>query len=1590
MSTSWKALFRAAQMDHANAIQTVSNLFSQDKVDNTVVDAVSALLETYTEDAQTQSTVALFDKCVMVPFWTCLDPDADAESRLTLPPSTVLAGAAACIAHSSEYLFIQLERIERVLARASSQTENQYPQSSTGFIVELMALALESKTASESPHTSFSSVVTACVNIAIPECPIEQPTHLQRTINSAILPLFFQMNALFSTHGELCSLIWTRISSPHTASHSMDEKWALRSSALTLVHLFNNLFGINPKKETDMPFKASSGAKKKFRRKDAKDGIMTGGTNAAQESDKLDWNIYSLQKAHLDLRKDPIFWRIVINGLVSKDSTTEKYALFLLKRVVDFSTKLEETAEADLQEEGWTEFFTWSRNGERSSLWNDYFIVLDILQESSAHLIEPILPKFHLFTQPSFHVSWWTVLMTRGLSNNSSTVRKRVIEYLVSETDLTRLFCSSGSPAEDFLWRILIPALDNAYLYHVSGLGSYISPFGEKVRQFIKRIIMLSGNMESTLRNLISKAVTFATRMGCLYIMMGITDASEHMNKYTEAEWRVLNASDVMKFRDLMLSERSMSVWTKMDARKLFCKLALKTIMRFSKKSVLTFEDVVSVLSVLGTYSAVEGGISETSSWLESGFGTTSTWLLDNLTQSFREYFRESRGNSSESDQNRARQLVHMLNYLTSAPSKEEALAPLLDRCRNIYTSIAYAPTGTLQRIVFVLIELKEKHSILFGTAFRDSAQDLLSLFANYLENPSEPSLVALKSHNLAMFHLLLSWQELNISIAEIDSLLVKTVVTATETLAQPAMPLQLISSLLNISLAFDVSLEIPNSCFHTSIQVSKLIEMITSDLRYTKELPKNSNWSEILSEIQISKYKCLVSIGKRCPLRDNEAFEAVLAVCANAISNTSNTSAPIIFEAVTHVLGELRESLTPSALQSLAMVIRDGLAVVLENAGNAKHFVALLRGFGKMAFCPTLLFVTRAESAASDDLRRDMEKAFFDLSDLSNQRTGVMNWVADECFSFWNHSIDETSRTCEAAFSSIEGYADLFIELLLFGPLRAANVDADRMDAAVSYALFMPQLEQTWSQSELSDIEGTIERNFNCQDYIIRVKASNILTKLSLVNKRHKNLANIFLRKLLKIHLSDKYKAKFDSTYEHRMQIRVWCSVQLLIPFCVGDAETMSLLIDSLDVDTLPSTRYYVEWSILRVTLADPCALPLLWSHLDDFESKSTTIISVFSILVHLSRHLPADGLTNFHSTLCAKITPWLTSNHFTIRIYAQYLAHEVWTTCKDSKCIETSEQRSLISVMKFIETSHDCVKHRAQARKLYFVGSEGFHPTLDVSLEFVFHVGLALAGVTEEERISVGAFKRVGGAQVGFGTVPPTSAPSQRDRWKNFSSSDTFDFVLDQSNEIVPDPSSQSDAMMMALQRKIEPWESMIETDLDFSQSRNESSNRRVRFPLIVVASLISKAPNLGGLCRTCEIFNAELLLVDNLRVREDPAFLVTAVTSEKWMPLQELRNQGDSVKNFLLAQKRLGYKILGIEQATTSEPLETFEFPEKCVLLLGMEKTGIPAQLMPLLDHVLEIAQFGVIRSLNVHVTGALVLYSFAKQQQAQLKQ
>jgi tRNA guanosine-2'-O-methyltransferase len=57
---------------------------------------------------------------------------------------------------------------------------------------------------------------------------------------------------------------------------------------------------------------------------------------------------------------------------------------------------------------------------------------------------------------------------------------------------------------------------------------------------------------------------------------------------------------------------------------------------------------------------------------------------------------------------------------------------------------------------------------------------------------------------------------------------------------------------------------------------------------------------------------------------------------------------------------------------------------------------------------------------------------------------------------------------------------------------------------------------------------------------------------------------------------------------------------------------------------------------------------------------------------------------------------------------------------------------------------------------------------------------------------------------------------------------------------------------------------------------------------------ASLIDKIPNLGGLARTSEIMNASALVVNNKAVCDSDEFRGVSVTSEKWLPIYEVREK------------------------------------------------------------------------------------------------
>ena len=90
------------------------------------------------------------------------------------------------------------------------------------------------------------------------------------------------------------------------------------------------------------------------------------------------------------------------------------------------------------------------------------------------------------------------------------------------------------------------------------------------------------------------------------------------------------------------------------------------------------------------------------------------------------------------------------------------------------------------------------------------------------------------------------------------------------------------------------------------------------------------------------------------------------------------------------------------------------------------------------------------------------------------------------------------------------------------------------------------------------------------------------------------------------------------------------------------------------------------------------------------------------------------------------------------------------------------------------------------------------------------------------------------------------------------------------------------------------------------------------------------------------------------------------------------------GQDLLTWLQAQKAKGYYVVGLEQTSSSVSLSKMVFPDvPTVLLLGKEKEGIPVEYLQAVDQCVEIPQLGIIRSLNVHVSGAICIWEITKQ-------
>jgi tRNA guanosine-2'-O-methyltransferase len=503
---------------------------------------------------------------------------------------------------------------------------------------------------------------------------------------------------------------------------------------------------------------------------------------------------------------------------------------------------------------------------------------------------------------------------------------------------------------------------------------------------------------------------------------------------------------------------------------------------------------------------------------------------------------------------------------------------------------------------------------------------------------------------------------------------------------------------------------------------------------------------------------------------------------------------------------------------------------------------------------------------------------------------------------------------------------------------------------------LMIAMLQQVQDESNMFRIKNVLAIKFNSElsfggDLYQRVYGAqeistkiNIISILSLATQK-------FCDEYLSEVISDRYdfvvpKKKTDGTEEIQ---RVWIIASVLLVSKSVSSElldsTVRFLLSKLEKEPSPWIRAYMEWIIAIDLITSKRNRGSLFTLFED-QGKPTLVTSAERIAFLVSQKLTGAEAVSYFDMFARRLIPNCASNKPLVRHFSNSLVLSVYPEIQ-SKKLELAVDGILKCLYEEAKKSEVTGKYRTGDAILWDAEE-------DFNLTSIFGGVLSRISPRDFEVITEAEFKKYVIHELSK-SIGMTKDP----KWTGISKeegSDDKDFLSDSS----------------PLQTKSGAWESILDID--------QNIRRVKRSDLIVVSSLVDKPPNLGGICRLCDVLGAGTMTVDDLRVKNHPQFKNVAVTADYWMPMEEVKIE--NITNYMREKKKEGYTLIGLEQTDKSIVLgKDTIFPSKSLFLLGREAEGIPGELLSELDYCVEIRQVGVIRSMNIQTATAVLVHAYS---------
>ena len=155
------------------------------------------------------------------------------------------------------------------------------------------------------------------------------------------------------------------------------------------------------------------------------------------------------------------------------------------------------------------------------------------------------------------------------------------------------------------------------------------------------------------------------------------------------------------------------------------------------------------------------------------------------------------------------------------------------------------------------------------------------------------------------------------------------------------------------------------------------------------------------------------------------------------------------------------------------------------------------------------------------------------------------------------------------------------------------------------------------------------------------------------------------------------------------------------------------------------------------------------------------------------------------------------------------------------------------------------------------------------------------------------------------------------------------------------------------------------------DFDEAYEELASKDKS--VVLILDEIQDPRNFGAIIRSAEVFKVDLILIpERNSVRINETVVKTSTGAIEYVNISKVTNLSDTINKL----KKLDYWVYGAAGEASINYNEE-DYPNKIVLVLGNEGSGIRKKVREHCDKLIKIPKFGQINSLNVSVASGILL-------------